>query len=144
MALGHTLISHSVDDLGQIATDIIRIAAEEKIWLMIGEMGAGKTTTISAICKSLEVVDIVHRPTFSIVNEYLTKSGETIYHFDVYRIEDIEEVVNIGIEEYFDSGNLCLIEWPQNIEAILPNEFLRIDINENLDHSRNFKLTKHG
>ena len=74
----------------------------------------------------------------------MTYKDETVYHFDFYRIESIEEVLNIGIEEYFDSGNVCLIEWPENVEAVLPEKFVRIDIQENEDKTRSFKLSKHG
>jgi tRNA threonylcarbamoyladenosine biosynthesis protein TsaE len=139
-----TFSSSSVNDLDSVARGIIEFALSNEIWLFLGEMGAGKTTTIKAICKELGVIDQVQSPTFSIVNEYLTKKDETVYHFDFYRIESIEEVLNIGIEEYFDSGNLCLIEWPENIESILPEQFVRIDIQENEDRIRSFKLSKHG
>ena len=107
-------------------------------------MGVGKTTIIKVICKELGIIDEVQSPTFSIVNEYLTDKDEKVYHFDFYRIENIEEVYDIGIEEYFDSGNICLIEWPENIESILPEQFVRIDILENEDRTRSFKLSKHG
>jgi tRNA threonylcarbamoyladenosine biosynthesis protein TsaE len=139
-----TFSSGSVNDLDTVARDIIEYASGNEVWLFLGEMGVGKTTTIKAICKELGVTDQVQSPTFSIVNEYLTVNNETVYHFDFYRIESIAEVSNIGIEEYFDSGNLCLIEWPENIEAILPEEFVRIDIQENKDRTRSFKLSKHG
>ena len=136
--------SDSVNDLDTVAKGIIDYAMSNEIWLFLGEMGAGKTTTIKAICKELGVIDQVQSPTFSIVNEYLTDKDETVYHFDFYRIESIAEVLNIGIEEYFDSGNICLIEWPENVEAILPEKFVRIDIQESEDRTRSFKLSKHG
>jgi tRNA threonylcarbamoyladenosine biosynthesis protein TsaE len=85
-----------------------------------GDMGAGKTTLIKALCRSFGVTDEVSSPTFSLVNEYLTGDGKRIYHFDLYRVEDIEEVLDIGIEEYLESGSLCLIEWPACIEDLLP------------------------
>lgn len=136
--------SDSVNDLDTVAKGIIDYAMSNEIWLFLGEMGAGKTTTIKAICKELGVIDQVQSPTFSIVNEYLTDKDETVYHFDFYRIESIAEVLKIGIEEYFDSGNICLIEWPENVEAILPEKFVRIDIQESEDRTRSFKLSKHG
>jgi tRNA threonylcarbamoyladenosine biosynthesis protein TsaE len=93
-----------------------------------GQMGAGKTTIIKEICKSLHVNDITSSPSFSLINEYLTKSGKKIYHFDFYRINRQEEVFDLGYEEYFYSNNLCLIEWPEKIEALLPLPFYKIDI----------------
>lgn len=144
MSAQKTYHSKSVKDLDNVARSINEFGSKNEIWLFLGEMGAGKTTTIKAICKELGVVDQVQSPTFSIVNEYLTTKNETVYHFDFYRIESIEEVLNLGIEEYFDSGNLCLIEWPENIESILPEKFVRIDIQEREDRTRVFKLSKHG
>jgi tRNA threonylcarbamoyladenosine biosynthesis protein TsaE len=97
-------------------------------------MGDGKTTLIKSICKNLGVIDDVSSPTFSLVNEYKTKNGEIIYHFDFYRIKSINEAYDIGIEEYFESGNICLIEWPNMIDEILLNEItfnLLISLNEN-------------
>ncbi len=139
-----TLPDRSIQDLNRTAKEIIEFAEGSKIWLFLGEMGAGKTTSIQSICKELGVIDVVQSPTFSIVNEYKNQNDEMIYHFDFYRIEDVEEVHNIGIEEYFYSGNICLIEWPQNIESVLPDEFMRVDILENSDQTRSFKLSKHG
>jgi tRNA threonylcarbamoyladenosine biosynthesis protein TsaE len=92
------------------------------IWTFDGEMGAGKTTLIKAVCKQLGVVDEVSSPTFSLVNEYKTTIGKTIYHFDFYRIKNIEEVYDIGYEDYFFSGNICLIEWPEKVSELLENE----------------------
>ncbi len=134
----------SLEDLRATVGEIIDFANGSNIWLFLGEMGAGKTTTIQAICERIGVLDSVHSPTFSIVNEYLTEDDKTVYHFDFYRIENVEEVFSIGIEEYFDSGNLCLLEWPQNIESVLPDTFVRIDITENPDRTRTIKLSKHG
>lgn len=136
--------NRSIQELELTAKEIVDFAGDSKIWLFLGDMGAGKTTTIKAICKALGVMDEVQSPTFSIVNEYLAPSDQVIYHFDFYRIDDVEEVHNIGIEEYFYSGNVCLIEWPEKIESILPEEFLRVDISENPDQTRNLKLSMHG
>ena len=110
----------------------------------MGEMGAGKTTLSKALGKALKVVDEVQSPTFSIVNEYMTDTGETVYHFDFYRLESEEEAEAIGVEEYFYSGNYCLLEWPQKVASLLPEEFLRIDIEDTLKGNRNFKITKYG
>ena len=100
-------------------------------------MGAGKTTFTTALCKELGgESDAVSSPTFSIVNEYRTKSGESVFHFDFYRINRIAEALDIGFYDYIDSGCLCLMEWPENIEEILPEETLRVSIGVNPDGSR--------
>ena len=93
-----------------------------------GEMGAGKTTFIKAVCRELGVTDAVSSPTFSIVNEYETTSGKRLYHFDFYRIEEEQEALSIGALEYFDSGNLCFIEWPSKVPNLLPDHYLTVNI----------------
>ncbi len=105
-----------INELSNVATEIIKNINNKKIILFYGDMGAGKTTLIKEICKNAGVVDNVTSPTFSIINEYETKNNEIIYHFDFYRIENIDELHNIGIEEYFFSNNICLIEWPGIVE----------------------------
>lgn len=138
------ILSKGPDDLDKAAKAIIEVGKAADIWLFMGQMGAGKTTLIKAVCGTLQVLDVVNSPTFSIVNEYLTATGDTLYHFDFYRLENEEEAYNIGIEEYFYSGNTCMIEWPERVEGLLPENFLRIDITENTDQSRTIKLTMHG
>ncbi len=138
------ILSKGPDDLDEAVKAIIEVGKAADIWLFLGQMGAGKTTLIKAICGTLQVLDEVNSPTFSIVNEYLTATDETLYHFDFYRLENEEEAYNIGVEEYFYSGNVCMIEWPERIEGLLPDNFLRIDISENADQSRTIKLTMHG
>lgn len=138
------LISKSLADLAQHAKTLIQFAGDQKLWLFIGEMGAGKTTFIKTICETLQVEDAVSSPTFSIVNEYLTRNSETIYHFDFYRMEDAEEGINIGVEEYFYSGHLCLIEWPQVISSLLPDEFMTVHIEELRTGERKIILKHHG
>lgn len=137
------LESKGLDDLGNIAQQITKFGKGHNIWLLMGQMGAGKTTLSKAICTNLGVVDLVQSPTFSLVNEYLTNMGDTVYHFDFYRIEDIDELANIGVEEYFDSGNLCLIEWPEKVSELIPEEYLKIFIEVLGDNTRVIKLTKH-
>lgn len=110
---------YSLKDVTSIAKELIS-NADHKILLFYGEMGVGKTTLIKEICKELGTNDVISSPTFSLVNEYHTNSNEVIYHFDFYRIEDEEEAYDIGIEDYFDSNAWCLIEWPENIENLLP------------------------
>lgn len=120
-----------------ISNHIIEKGLDYKIWIFDGEMGAGKTTLIKSICKNLGVIDEVSSPTFSIVNEYKTVNGKTVYHFDFYRIKSIEEVYDMGVEDYFNSGNLCLVEWPEKIKEILENEIV-FQIFINLKNSQRF------
>lgn len=138
------ILSKGPDDLDEAVKAIIEVGKATDVWLFMGQMGAGKTTLIKAICGTLQVLDEVNSPTFSIVNEYLTATDDTLYHFDFYRLENEEEAYNIGIEEYFYSGNTCMIEWPERVEGLLPDNFLRIDITENTDQSRTIKLTMYG
>ena len=129
-------------DLPHVAQSIIEFAGEEKIWALTGNMGTGKTTLTKAICAALGVRDIVQSPTFSIVNEYMDKQGDPIFHFDFYRLKSPEEALEIGIEDYFYSGNLCLIEWPKKIDGLLPKQFLRIAIENKGGERRNYKLKR--
>ena len=134
---------NGLGDLKSAAQKIIQFAGDEKIWVLNGSMGAGKTTLSKTICAELEVLDTVQSPTFSIVNEYLSAKDEVIYHFDFYRLEHPEEALNIGVEEYFDSGNLCLIEWPQKIGNLLPEKYLAINIEDLGENKRELTLTHH-
>ena len=120
--------SVTLEGLPAVARDIIGLADQERVWLLEGPMGAGKTTFIKAICAELGVLDVVNSPTFSLVNEYLTEAGDTVYHFDFYRMEDPREAQEIGVEEYFDSGSICLLEWPSKIEPFLPDSYLTISL----------------
>lgn len=126
----------SLEEIGDIAQQVIDICGNETIWLFEGRMGAGKTTFIKAICKALGVLNNVQSPTFSIVNEYVTSDEATIYHFDCYRLKNMVEAYDIGIEEYIDSGHLCLIEWPDKIEELLPQQVVHIGIEEIADRKR--------
>ena len=132
-------ISYTLNQIPQIAKQIID-EASSKILLFYGEMGVGKTTLIKEIVKQLEVDDVVTSPTFSLVNEYVSRKGDTIYHFDFYRIEDENEVLDIGIDEYFDSDNWCLIEWPENIKNIVPLNAVKIRLSTNEDETRTIKM----
>lgn len=116
-----------LQDLEEAAKSLLNFAAEEKIFVFEGEMGAGKTTFIKAILKELGVRDVVSSPTFSIVNEH-EAGGRIFYHFDFYRIKSLQEAYDIGYEEYFYSGNACFIEWPQKIEEILPEGYIKTEI----------------
>jgi len=118
----------SPDELHTIASALIEFHKDKRIFAFHGEMGAGKTTFIKAICEILKVTDTVSSPTFAIVNEYLTKDSDNIYHFDLYRIKSWTEMLEIGYEDYFYSGNYCLLEWPEKIVNLLPDETVHVDI----------------
>lgn len=125
------LTIHSLDKIHETARQFISQIGEQTVFAVNGKMGAGKTTFIKAICEVMGVKEIVNSPTFSIVNEYETEGGKIIYHFDCYRINKIEEALEIGIEEYLYSGNLCFIEWSENIASLLPDSYTIVEIIEN-------------
>lgn len=120
----------SLEKLPEAVSTLIAFAEEQqrRLWLLEGNMGAGKTTLIKEVCRQLQVEDTVQSPTFSIVNEYRTREGHPVYHFDFYRINEVEEAVQIGAEDYFYSGEWCFVEWPSRVEAILPEEYLFVEI----------------
>ena len=120
----------TLENIDKAASEFLKELGDRKIVAFYGSMGAGKTTFIKAICDVLGVTDTVNSPTFAIVNEYLAASGESVYHFDFYRIKKIEEAYDFGYEDYFYSGNLCLIEWPELIEELLPEDTVRVKIEE--------------
>ena len=118
------------------AREFLRQTQGVTVYAFYGRMGAGKTTFISALCSVLGVGDEVASPTFTIVNEYRASDGTPVFHFDFYRIEKLSEVLDIGYEEYLDSGGICLMEWPEKIEELLPEDALRVSIVEEEDGSR--------
>ena len=122
-----------VAELPLPAQEIANVSAQYPVICFNGPMGAGKTTLIKEVCKLLQVTDGVSSPTYSLVNEYATQSGTPVYHFDFYRIDSIAEAVDMGAVEYFDSGNVCLIEWSEKVETLLPFSVLivNIDIQDN-------------
>ena len=126
-------LKYSIDDLDLIVSDIIIPKIKSNIVCLEGRMGTGKTTFIKSVCSNLNVIGKISSPTFSLINEYKTKNGDLIYHFDFYRIENKEEALNLGIEEYFYSPNLCLIEWASKIETLIPenNHKLNLDYIDN-------------
>lgn len=138
------LIVDSEKNLNKVAKEIIDYSSEQNIWIFYGEMGSGKTTLIKAIAHQLAIEDNVHSPTFSIVNEYGNLQDEVFYHFDFYRIKNEIEAMDIGIDEYFDSGNLCFIEWPQKIPSLLPEKYLKVDLKITSDIGREINLSHHG
>lgn len=132
-----------LDELEDVAQQIIDFSGRKRIWLFEGEMGAGKTTLIKAICEQFDVLDTVNSPTFAIVNEYQNETDQIFYHFDFYRLKNEEEALDIGATEYFDSGNYCFIEWPSKVQNILPEDVLKIEISITGKNSRIFDLTRH-
>ena len=131
--------NYALADLNQIAKDVIN-TAENKILLFYGAMGVGKTTLIKELCKELGINEVTSSPTFSLVNEYHANDGAIVYHFDFYRIEDEEEAYDIGIEDYFYSDAWCLIEWPENIQNLLPLKSTEIHLTQLNDGLRNIQL----
>lgn len=128
-----------------IAKQAISFAKDHncKIWLLEGEMGAGKTTLIKAVCKELGVQDTVQSPTYGLINEYVSPGAGNIYHFDFYRIKDETEAMDIGYEDYFYSGAYCFVEWPSKIPSLLPAKYLKISINFVSSNQRIIHLSKH-
>lgn len=126
--------SHSTDQNPEIAARILSAFPNDRIFAFYGEMGAGKTTLIKDFCRVLGVKGNTSSPTFALVNDYKTESGKSIYHFDMYRIEDPSEAVRIGFEEYLESGNYCFIEWPEKIHNLLPPSFVQVRIQVTPEH----------
>lgn len=136
-----TLEINNLDELSGAAKALLNFAGEEQIFIFEGDMGAGKTTFIKALCAELGVHENVSSPTFSIVNEY-EAGNSSIYHFDFYRIKNLQEAYDIGYEEYFYSGNKCLIEWPERIEELLPEHYVKVAIAAKSPEQRTFNFTK--
>ncbi len=130
----------NLNELPKVAKELINFAGKTKIWLFEGPMAAGKTTLIKAICKELGVAANVSSPTYSLVNEYITEKKQTIYHFDFYRLKTELEALDYGIDEYFDSNNLCLCEWPSKIPSLLPIEYILVNLQIEADSSRQIQL----
>lgn len=133
-------IIRNLEEIDSVAEQFVQYISESdlqsNIFAFYGKMGAGKTTFIKAICKALGVKDNVNSPTFTLINEYSSNRGYPIYHFDFYRINKLSEAYDIGAEEYFAGNGLCLIEWPEKIEEILPEDVIKVTITTNQDLSR--------
>ena len=130
-----------IENIREAAQQFIESIGDHRVFAFYGKMGAGKTTFIKAICEELGVSDVITSPTFAIVNEYTSHSSlltpySSIFHFDFYRIKKLEEVYDMGFEDYFYSGALCFIEWPELIEEVLPEDAVKVNITENADGSR--------
>ncbi len=137
-----TIQLNSIENIDQAAHDFIAQMGDETVYAFYGEMGAGKTTFINALCKALGVEDdTTNSPSFSIINEYRSDTtAELIYHFDLYRLESLEEAFDIGVEDYFDSGALCFLEWPERIDDILPGDTVKVSITVNDDDTRTITI----
>jgi tRNA threonylcarbamoyladenosine biosynthesis protein TsaE len=135
-----TLHIDSIRELPDVAEEVLRSLEGRSIVLFRGEMGAGKTTLIRAIMAELGSEDTISSPTFAIVNHYSTAQGEAVYHFDFYRIERPEEALDFGYEEYFYSGDLCLVEWPEKIEGLLPEEVMTVSIVADSEEERTITI----
>ena len=127
---------NDLEHIREAARQFIDAMGDQQVYAFYGHMGAGKTTFIKAICEELGVEDVITSPTFAIVNEYTTPSEEAIYHFDFYRIKKLEEVYDMGYEDYFYGDGLCFIEWPEMMEELLPEGAVKVHITENPDGTR--------
>ena len=125
-----------IEHIREAAREFIQYIGDHRVFAFYGKMGAGKTTFVKAICEELGVEDVITSPTFAIINEYTQPDGAPLFHFDFYRIKKLEEVYDMGYEDYFYSGALCFIEWPELIEEILPDDAVRVSISEQEDGSR--------
>lgn len=132
----------SIEKLLHAARELLDVFNDEHIFAFYGKMGTGKTTFIKAICRTLGSTDNITSPTFALINEYDTPSDGSIFHFDFYRINNIEEALDIGFEDYLSSDNYCLIEWPEKIAELLPVKFVKVSIEETVSGSRLIKAAK--
>ncbi|MEO7305934.1 MAG: tRNA (adenosine(37)-N6)-threonylcarbamoyltransferase complex ATPase subunit type 1 TsaE [Ferruginibacter sp.] len=133
-------VNFTLEEINATAKTVLADMANYKVFAFHGEMGAGKTTFIHALCEVMGVQDVVTSPTFSIINQYKTNGEQTIYHMDLYRIKDENEAINAGIEDCLYSGDICLVEWPEKAEGIFPDNTLHITISSVDDNTRNLKF----
>lgn len=132
----------SLDHISEAARQFVAAMGDNTVFAFYGKMGAGKTTFIKAVCEELGVTDVITSPTFAIVNEYRSdRSGELIYHFDFYRIKKLEEVYDMGYEDYFYSGALCFIEWPELVDELLPGDAVRVEVEESEEGARIIRMS---
>ena len=134
-------ICEKLNDLEVISKSMLDQYPNEKKWVFFGDMGVGKTTLIKYLCKKLDVMDVVKSPTFSIVNEYISKNNQTVYHFDFYRLENESEAFDLGYESYFYSNHFCFIEWPSKIENFLITNIAKLERKSSIAQKRFIKQT---
>lgn len=135
-------IIHSLEEIDLVAAQLLEDHPNYKTLAFRGQMGVGKTTFIKSLCQQLGVIDTVNSPSFAIVNEYNSPKGDTIYHFDFYRIKQAEEAFDMGYEDYLYSGAYCFLEWPDKIEELLPQHRLELIFEENEDNSRTISVVE--
>jgi len=133
-----------LNQLSRVAVELLSEFPDARVFAFYGKMGSGKTTFIQEICKALYSSDRVTSPTFAIVNEYFTKSGTAVYHFDFYRLKNLEEAYDLGYEDYFYSGGYCLIEWPEKVESLLPGEHVIVSLSEEEPGLREIKAEQNS
>ena len=146
MDLDTSYLLPSPEALGDVADRFIReVLPQSRVFAFLAPMGTGKTTFIKALCERLGVKDVINRPTFSNINEYQAEhSGQVIYHFDCYRLERLEDALNLGADDYLQSGAICLIEWPEVLEPLLPEDTLYIELRELADGARELCIRAEG
>ena len=132
-------VNFTLDTIQDSAIKLLSLSANYKVFAFHGEMGAGKTTFIHALCQAMGVMDVITSPTFSIINQYQTNNGQTVFHMDLYRIKDENEAINAGVEDCLYSGATCLVEWPEKATGIFPDETLHITITSVDDNTRKLK-----
>jgi tRNA threonylcarbamoyladenosine biosynthesis protein TsaE len=133
-------VNFKLEHIKDAALKLLSGAGNHKVFALHGEMGAGKTTFIHAVCEVLKVKDPVTSPTFSIINQYKTEKGETVYHLDLYRVKDEAEAINAGIEDCLYSGDICLVEWPEKVPGIFPPDTLHVYITSVDDNTRKLRI----
>ena len=136
----YNITINGLEDYPQAAREFVKLLDQGRIYAFYGKMGSGKTTFIKCVCEELGVQDTINSPTFAIVNEYEDAIGNTIYHFDFYRIKSIEEVYNMGYEEYLYGNAICFMEWPELIEELLPEETVKVFVEEVENGGRHIKI----
>lgn len=135
-----SFIIHNLSEVPKVAEEFLKSQGSNRKFAFYGDMGAGKTTFITELCRQLDAIDLVSSPTFALINQYETAGGKEIYHFDFYRIHSAEELYDIGFEEYCNSDAYCFIEWPEKAEEVLPPETVKIKISELGDQSRKLEI----
>jgi len=133
----------TIQELPEVTKKIISYGIKYTVWVLKGDLGAGKTTFIQEVAKQMNVLDNISSPSYALINEYLAPAGEKIYHFDLFRIKTISDVLDLGFDEYIDSGSLCFIEWPEIAESLLPGRYLEISILNPEKELRVFNINKH-
>jgi len=133
-------VNYTLEQIHQTAIKLLAASSGYKLFAFHGEMGTGKTTFIHALCEAMGVKDAVTSPTFSIINQYKTADGQTVYHMDLYRVKDENEAINAGVEDCLYSGNICLVEWPEKAPGIFPDGTLHITITSVDDNTRKLKI----